>query len=354
MPSWWQEKQKMHCNPPIRLAKEIQMTINEAEFENERELQEWVFSDIRRFLADSHLVNGFQIGTVSGKHGVPDGFAFSIPNREWYLVECELLSHGVWPHIAEQITRFIVALQNPETMRKVRDRFFEYVLEQQIGSEIVASLGTLPERLHQQLELFLETIEPKVVIFIDETNRDLSDMAQALNTPVSIFRIKKFIVDGKAEYYSPDITAPVIEIEPGEEGPRVAYDIVELLGGGKLEASIRRFKCYSLADGTVVTIKKSRLYPDYGAYWYGISTSSLEHTKEHGVSHMVFIMGNFGFVKVPMALVEEFLKHTLTSKNPDGSVRHYHLYISHDPAPELYITNDLPKYALAEYFQGFD
>ena len=330
------------------------MTINEADFENERELQDWVFANLDRFLPHTYLVNGFQIGTISGKNGVPDGFAFSILNREWYLVECELLRHGVWPHIAEQITRFIVALQNPETMRKIRDRFFEYVLEQKIGSEIVAALSTLPERLHQQLELFLETVEPKVVIFIDDTNRDLSDMAQALDTPVSIFRIKKSVVDGKGEYYSPDVAAPIIESEPSAEGPTVEYDIIELLGGGKLEASVRRFKCYSLVDGSVVTLKKSRFYPDNNAYWYGISNSSLEQIRAHSVSHMVFVMGDFGFAKVPMSVIDEFLKHTFTSKYPDGGVRHYHAYISHDPAPELYITNDLPKYSLAQHFQAFD
>lgn len=330
------------------------MAIDEAAFENEKELENWAFSNLTRFLPDSHLVKGFQIGTMSGKHGVPDGFAFSIPNREWYVIECELLSHGVWPHIAEQITRFVVALQNPESMRKIRDRFFEHVLEQGISSEIVSLFGTLPERLHQQLELFLESVTPKVIVFIDEANRDLNDMAQALDIPVSIFRVNKFTVDGKAEYYSPDVKAPVIESQPSDEGPKVEYDIIELLGGAKLEASIRRFKCYSLGDGSIVCIKKSRFYPDLNGYWYGISTSSLEHMREHHVTHVVFVMADFGFVNVPMSVIEEFLKHTLTSKNPDGTVRHYHLYISHSPEPELYITNDLPKFSLGEGFQPFD
>jgi hypothetical protein len=125
---------------------------------------------------------------------------------------------------------------------------------------------------------------------------------------------------------------------PGGDGPKVEYDIIELLGGGKLEASVRRFKCYALSDETIVCTKKSRYYADMNGYWYGISTSSLEYTREYNVTHIVFIMGDFGFVKVPMTVIDEFLKHTLTSKNPDGSVRHYHCYISHAPEPELYIT----------------
>ena len=101
---------------------------SEATFDNEEELQNWAFSSIDTFLPQSYLMSGFQISTISGKNGVPDGFAFDFENREWCLIECELLGHGVWPHIAEQITRFVVALQNPETLRKIRDRLFEYIL----------------------------------------------------------------------------------------------------------------------------------------------------------------------------------------------------------------------------------
>ena len=102
------------------------MGMNEADFENEQELEDWTFENIRTFLPESYLVKGFQISTVSGKNGVPDGFGFSFENRDWHLIECELLKHGVWPHIAEQITRFVVALQNPDTIRKIRDRLALY------------------------------------------------------------------------------------------------------------------------------------------------------------------------------------------------------------------------------------
>lgn len=330
------------------------MAINEAQFESENELQEWVYSNIGTFLPGSCLIKGFQITTASGKSGVPDAFSFAFENREWHLVECELLKHGVWPHIAEQITRFVVALQNPESLRKIRDKMFEYVLEKNLISTIASALGTVSEHLHQQLEVFIESVQPQLVVFIDETNRDLNDMAQALDIPTKIFRIKKFIVDDKPEYYSPDVKAPVITSEPREEGPSMEYDIIELLGGGKLEASIRTFKCYSLNDGNIVYIKKSRYYPRSNNYWYGIGTPSLEYIKEYNVTHIVFIMGEFGFVKVPISLIHKFLENTLTSKNPDGSIRHYHCYISHSPEPELYISDDRPKYSLVEYFQAFD
>ena len=179
-------------------------------------------------------------------------------------------------------------------------------------------------------------------------------MARSLDIPTRIFRIKKLLVNDSIDYYSPDIKAPVIESEPSDEGPRVEYDIIDLLGGGKLEASVRTFKCYSLTDGTIVYIKKSKYYPKSNNYWYGIGTASIEYIKEYNVTYIVFVMGEFGFVKVPISLISQFLKNPVTSKNADGSIRHYHCYISHDPEPELYITDDRPKYRLGEYFQAFD
>jgi len=330
------------------------MAIAEAKFDSEDELQRWAFDNIASFLPGACLIDGFQITTTSGKNGVPDGFAFSFHDRDWYVVECELLQHGVWPHIAEQITRFVVAVQNPDTLRKIRDRLFEHILAQEMAEDVSRTLETSTERLHQQLELFIEGVQPRIAIFIDETNRDLQDMAHALDIPTSIFRIQKFIVDGKPEYYSPDKQAPVIESEPTERGPASDYDIIELMGGGKLAETAGRFKCYAMSDGSVVHIKRSKLHSREQYYWYGITTAALGHIEEFKVTHIVFAMGEFGFAKVPMETIREYLSHTGTSKNPDGSVRHYHCLISHDPEPELYWSKEQPKYSLTEYFQPFD
>ena len=96
------------------------------------------------------------------------------------MIESELISHGVWPHIAEQITRFIVALQNPSTKRIIRDHVFEYIISEELIGESCTALNTTRERLLQQIELFIEGIDPQVVIFIDETNQDLYDIALRL------------------------------------------------------------------------------------------------------------------------------------------------------------------------------
>lgn len=89
------------------------MDIVEAAFENEAELDRWAQENIGRFLSGAIFLSPFRIETPSGKGGIPDGFAFNLADRQWFIVEAELLKHGVWPHIAEQISRFVVAVRSP-------------------------------------------------------------------------------------------------------------------------------------------------------------------------------------------------------------------------------------------------
>jgi len=48
------------------------MAITEAAFESEKELQDWVYTNIQTFLPGSCLIDGFQITTISGKNGAKE------------------------------------------------------------------------------------------------------------------------------------------------------------------------------------------------------------------------------------------------------------------------------------------
>ncbi len=330
------------------------MTISEAQFENEMELQTWVENNLEAFLPGSIFLKGCQVTTPSGKHGVPDGFAFNFADREWYVIENELLHHGVWPHIAEQVVRFVVALQNFQSRRKLRDRLFEDLLQNDSHHSVAEILDTTPERLLQQLELFIESVNPQVVIFIDDTNQDLKDMAQALAAKTRIFRIQKFVVNGHPEYHSPDRNTPIIETEPVEESDvcDTDFDLIEHLGGGQVESSAGRFKCYKLSDNSVIYIKRSKFHQSKNYYWYGISSASLGYIEQYAVTHLIFVMGSEGFAKVPINIVQDFIQNAKVSRNPDGTIRHYHCLISPSPDPELYWSEEVPRFSLAEYFEA--
>lgn len=323
------------------------MPIVEAKFENEKELENWAQENINDFFP------GCSISTISGKGGVPDGFVFNLAEYEWYVIEAELLVHGVWTHIAEQVIRFVVATQNPQTRRTVRDKLFEYIATAKKIDEVAQQLETTPERLLQQMELYIESVDPQFAIFIDETNQDLLDMVRALSVPTKVYQVRKFLVDNQPQYFSPDRNIPVIETEPGEEGglKPVEFESVELLDGATLEASVHGFKCFRLKDETVIYVKRSKYYARNDNYWYGISPSALEYCNRYKVTHIVFIMGQEGLVKVPIEIVLEYLNHTRTTRRGDGTIRHYHCLISPGPEPELYWSNEAPRFELNQYYQ---
>jgi hypothetical protein len=332
------------------------MPVVESQFENEAELETWAFLNLQQFLGPCIRLGKFQVATSSGKTGFPDGFAFNLDTQEWYLLECELLKHGVWPHIAEQITRFVVALQNPDTSRTIRDHLFEKVIETGNAQQIAHQIGTTPERLLQQIELFIEGVQPQIVIFIDDTNQDLIDFAHGLATSVRVYRVKKLLIDGKAEYYSPDRAAPAVATTPETAAPSgsQAYTVIEQLGGGRPITGHGTFVCYELADGRVVHVKYSKFHAKQNYYWYGINPNTLKQAEELNVTHLAFILGDWGFALLPIAIVKAFCEHSATTLNPDGTIRHYHALISPPPEPVMYWSNDVPSYNLAEYCQPFE
>ncbi|MBA3483200.1 MAG: hypothetical protein H0T51_15435, partial [Pirellulales bacterium] len=132
------------------------MPIVERPFDSEAELEQWAFANLEQFFGKCLVLGKFQITTPAGKVSLPDGLAFNLLTREWYVLEAELLKHGVWPHIAEQVTRFVVSLQSQDTLRKIRDRLFEHVLESGKQQEFAEILGVDIGRVMQQVELFVE------------------------------------------------------------------------------------------------------------------------------------------------------------------------------------------------------
>jgi hypothetical protein len=330
------------------------LAIADAKFDTESELQNWAFVNWLTFFGNSILLPGFRITTPAGKQGIPDGFVFNFDQRAWWVVECELLSHGVWPHIAEQITRFVVAIRNPATLRQVRDKLFEKVLAENVEETIAKALGTTATRLLQQLELFVEGVVPSLAILIDDTDADLLDFCRALDIQSQIYRVKKLIVNGRLEYYSPDKNQPAVTFDATDErqGGSSIFNVIEQLGGGEVVSS--RSQCYGLHDGRLVKIQFSKLYERGQVYWYGINPSSYQQAKELGCTDFIFIMGEEGFVVLPFSEVDKYIKTAYVTKNADGTVRHYHLHISRPPDVVLRGYGNETDQEAAAFFQALN
>jgi hypothetical protein len=330
------------------------MTIEKKEFDDEPELHNWVEKHIADFFGDIIYLKGFQISTRRQKGGTPDGFILDLNNSSWTIIESELIRHGVWEHISEQIIRFIVASQNPATQRKIRNHFIRYLEENQLIDSISKKRAIPPHQLIQVIENIIESNTPQIAIFIDDTNQDLEDMAEALNATVKIFRVQKYLTNGRVEYLSPDGVKTTFEttIENVRDSQANNAAIIESLGGGKLVDRVGRMDIFELTSGERVIIKFSKPY-DYGersTYWYAINPKALENFVKNKVSHIVFIMGQEGLVKVPMPIIQEYLVNTQTTKNPDGSISHYHITIFGHPEPIFYITKRKKTWNLESYF----
>ena len=91
-------------------------------FDKEHEIDDWLEENFLDFWPNSIYLKGFKIKTPHGKGGIPDGFILDPSNNQWFVIENELLRHGVWTHIAEQLVRFVVAANHPESLQKIRDK----------------------------------------------------------------------------------------------------------------------------------------------------------------------------------------------------------------------------------------
>lgn len=333
------------------------MSIEQKPFTNEDELQTWVEANIRTFFGDVlYLPGNFHIFTKRNKGGKPDGFVLDVANSRWTIIETELLRHGVWDHIAEQVMRFVVAAQCDATKRKIRDKFFEAIESRELIDKYSDALGIPKHRLVQRVENIIEGQTPEIAIFIDDVNEDLEDFVEALNATAKVFKIQKYLVNGVVEYLSPEGSSSLIEttVEEVSNAKTNIADTLELLGGGRLTKRVGNIKLYELDNGDIVSIKYSKFYPEDRYYWYGITPQTIQKYEQDDLSHLVFILGNEGVVKLPLAVLKEYLDQTKKSLNADETVRHYHVTIKNEPSHMMWINRDSPTWDVEDHFFVFE
>jgi hypothetical protein len=68
---------------------------------------------------------------------------------------------------------------------------------------------------------------------------------------------------------------------------------------------------------------------------------------------MIFILGQYGFVSLPLAILSDYLAQAGTSPKADGTVRHYHVLISKEPKVELFHHGKPERFSLKPYLSGF-
>jgi hypothetical protein len=162
-------------------------------FDNEAELENVVITNYENlFGPNSFYLPKAKIKTADGVGTIPDGFAIDIAQKKWYMVEAELIHHNVWNHIAPQITKQLLASQQPLTRRALTDISVELYRNDSYTKEKFDEYNIAEINVRQVIGDILET-EPIIGVPIDGVTNDLKEWARTLKFKVKLWIINKFV-----------------------------------------------------------------------------------------------------------------------------------------------------------------
>lgn len=202
-------------------------------FDNEAELEQVIVDNYEYlFGPDSFYLPKTMIKTGDGAGTIPDGFAIDLGAKQWYIVEAELGHHDVWRHIAQQVSKQIVASLQPSTKQKLEDISAQMYLDDEYTKEKFSSLGIESVDVRKVIREILKG-DPIIGIPIDIIPNDLKDWARQQRLKVKLWIVSKFVQLNNKEniiYEFPEEFQPALDTEE-EDKPQKAnakytrYDI---------------------------------------------------------------------------------------------------------------------------------
>ncbi len=190
-----------------------------ASFENEEEIERVAFENAEYiFGPDSILLPKSLIKSADGSGTIPDGFAIDFGSRRWFIVEAELSSHSVWSHIAPQVSKQIVASQQPASRKLLIEIVINRFREDSELKEKIEELGIAEIDIRRVLTEIFES-PPIVGILIDHVTTDLREWAQTLRNEVKLWVVRKLVNlkdSSDILYEIPDEFKPVFDTTEGE------------------------------------------------------------------------------------------------------------------------------------------
>lgn len=164
-----------------------------APFTNEAELEQVVIDNYEHLFGPTSIyLPKALIRTADGEGTIPDGFAIDIGQKQWYLVEAELMHHSVWSHIAPQVTKQILAASQKVTKRTLIDLTVSLYENDNYTKEKFEDLSISAVNVRQVIGDILES-EPIIGIPIDGIKNDLRDWAKTLRHDVKLWIVSKFV-----------------------------------------------------------------------------------------------------------------------------------------------------------------
>ena len=265
----------------------------QAPFESEAELENVVVQNYEYIFGPSsiYLPKG-KISTPDGAATIPDGFAFDVAKKQWFIVEAELAKHNVWSHIAPQVAKQITAALKPESKRYLIERIISLVRDDDSISRKFEEEDIEPIDIRKVLDEILST-QPLLGMPIDAVSADLREWASTsvkLETKLWIVRKHVDLADPKNIIYElPEEYRPAFDSHEEEEAATGAgikfYDVTLqdliaaglLKAGSKLSMSYKRkhasderktYEAFVQDDGTLKADGQSFSSPSYAAIYF--------------------------------------------------------------------------------------
>lgn len=254
-------------------------------FENEAEIERVVMTNAEFiFGPDSIMLPKSLIKSADGSGTIPDGFAIDFSSRRWFIVEAELSSHSVWTHIAPQVSKQIVAAQQPASRKLLIEIVVNRVREDVSLKNRIEELGIDEIDIRQVLTEIIES-PPIVGIPIDHVSSDLREWAQTLRNEVKLWIVRKLVDLRNPDeilYEIPDEFRPVFDTaDPTPERNGIMFydvsisDLIEarlVAPQSKLTMSYKPrggekkiFEATVIDDGDLLVGERSFSAPSYAA-----------------------------------------------------------------------------------------
>jgi len=264
----------------------------QAPFDSEAELEQVVIDNYEYIFGPSSIyLQKALILTPDGFGTIPDGFAFDLSKKQWFIVEAELAKHNIWTHIAPQVAKQITAASKPESKRYLVERVVSLFRDNQEVRDKFEEEGIELIDIRKVLDQILAT-QPFLGMPIDSVSPDLREWAStSVKLETKLWIVRKHVELGNPSnvmYEIPEEYRPVLDTKEMEEsaarGSIAVYDISiqdlmkeELLApGSKLYMSYkpkstqerRTYEVIVEEDGSLRADDQSFSSPSYAAMYY--------------------------------------------------------------------------------------
>ncbi|MCB1315161.1 MAG: hypothetical protein KDK27_04360, partial [Leptospiraceae bacterium] len=185
----------------------------ETEFDNESEIEAIVFKKYEYlFGPGSFVIPRAKIKTEQGSASIPDGFIIDLETKNWYVVEVELIRHGVWTHIAPQVSKQLIASQQ-DLSRKLLIEVAVNLYKENESIRRIFEDEQIPDIDVRRILADIMEKPPIIGIPIDRVTSDLRQWAESLRVQVKLWSVKKYqLLDGRETIYEfPGEFRPILD-----------------------------------------------------------------------------------------------------------------------------------------------